>query len=160
MADEKPDGRQLRLRLLERIHAQGASITAVANQLGISQSYLSQLLKGDKLFSTMDEAHLRAVSNYLELPAVIGFLLAGKLKQSDFEEPTVPLAAALKSALEVVAYSPPALEVCVDPTALHALPEPVKLLLVLCYQKAMGVELLTRTRRWTWTLQDRISPAD
>lgn len=150
MKEEKPAGWPLRARLATHIHTLELTTSEAAQLLGISQSYLSQLLKGDKSFSKADDAIVRAVSTYLGLPGVIGFVLAGKLQHSDFVEPSVPLAAVFEKALNEIVQSPPALEAAVDLGLLQTLPEQVKLLLVLLYQEATGVELLVHTRRWSW----------
>lgn len=61
----------------------------MARMLGISTSYMSQLLAGYKRFSEGSDEVVRAAAKVLELPAVICILLTGKLRHEDFVEPTV-----------------------------------------------------------------------
>lgn len=151
MNDGKTGGRPLAAMLSTKMRVDGTKAAEMAGIIGISASYLSQLLTGDKAFSGVDNAVLRAVARYLELPAVVCFVLAGKLQHEDFLEYEVVFEAELHRALTVVAASPYGLEAAVDSVMLAGVPEPVKLLLVLMYQAASGAEVVTGKRRWPWT---------
>lgn len=148
---EKHDikGRPLALALTVKMNKDGESKTAVAKHLGISQSYLSQLIAGDKSFSAIDDSLLRAVASYLSIPPVIGFLLAERLQHSDFIEPNVEFETKLNAALQIVATSPHALEAAVNAEELMSLSQPTKLLMVFLFQATTGRELIPG-KRWPW----------
>lgn len=150
MEKSNTEGRALASQLESRMNEGGSTVTAIAKQLGISQSYLSQLLAGDKAFTGMDNQVLRVIANFLGIPPVICFLLAGKLQNTDFIDPGVELNDQVKRALGVIAESPYALEAAVNAKELTELPESVKLFLVLLYQAATGSELISPKKRWPW----------
>lgn len=142
-------GKPLASALTAHMNKDGASITAVARHLGISQSYLSQLLAGDKSFSAVDDSLLRSVASYLSIPPVIGFLLAERLQHSDFIEPNVEFETKLNAALQIIATSPYALEAAVNAEELMSLSQPTKLLMVLLFQATTGRELIPG-KCWPW----------
>lgn len=137
--------------LSTRMAVDGTKIVDMARVLGLSRSYLSQLLASEKEFSGVGNDVLRAVARYLELPPVVCFVLAGKLEHADFLEPKVEYEAQLRAALEVIAESTFALEAAVDKSMLWSLQEPVKLLLVLLYQAVSGADVVAQKKRWPWT---------
>nr|MBL8412054.1 helix-turn-helix transcriptional regulator [Dechloromonas sp.] len=140
--------------LQQRMEYENVSVTNLARRLGVAQSYLSELLRGDKSFQRLDEERLRAVANYLHVPAVIALLLVGRLRHTDFVEPAIDVDTQLSLAMAAIAQSPVGLETAVSQQMLDLLPREVKLLLALIYQSAGGERFL-KEKRWDWTLPGR-----
>lgn len=148
MQEANKKGKRLRMALKNTLRKKGESISSLAAQLGISQSYLSQLLNADKPIAGIDDDLLRKFADYLEVPGVAGFIMAERLSAADFLAPFPSMAERLREAMTPVSQSPAAIESGVDEVALEALPEKMKLLLVLLCQKAYGVELLNKPKGW------------
>src|SRR5690606_15837202 len=106
--DKKGDHlrRALRAAMQQRLH----SLSYVADQVGISQSYLSELMRGDKPIEQVSDKHLRAFAAYLGVPPIAGFVLAGRLDASDFLEVMPSLEERLEKTLKLVCASPSAAE--------------------------------------------------
>lgn len=128
--------------LAAKMRLSGMSEQSLANYLGISQSYLSQLLNGKKNASVVSETLLRRSAGFLEMPAVICFLLAGRLRSEDFFDSSDNLPSRLAKALKAVAASRYAQETSVTSEQLGELPERVQLLIVLLYETATGSVLI------------------
>ena len=150
--------RPLANRLADKLRRDGGTVKTVAQHLGISQSYLAQLLGGDRDFAAADIEVLRKAAEYLNLPPIICFLLAGKICNADFYESRMELDTQVDRVLSMVAESPSGLEAAVDATELHTLPAKAKLLLVLLYQMTLGTELVLGRKRWSWTSETDASP--
>ena len=58
-------GHHLRLALRTAMHERSHGTSYVAKQVGISQSYLSELMRGDKPMEQVSDKHLRAFAAYL-----------------------------------------------------------------------------------------------
>lgn len=143
-------GHPLSALLVQAIERQGATISKLAVELGISQSYLSELLGGDKSFSKLDDELVRAMALYINIPAVVAFILSGKLCHRDFIDGAIGLEDRLQGAMYKVGESSYALEAAVTIPTLMKLPTEVKLLLVLVFQEATGDSLIP-LRRWPLT---------
>lgn len=141
---------QLSVRLATQIRTENDKMSAVAKQLGISPSYLSELLSCDKSFVTAKDNLLRTTAKYLNLPPVVCFLLAGKLRHQDFFEQPLDLNAQLSEAMRTIANSADGIECGVSTELLEPLPERIKLLLVFLYQSTTGAELIPAKKRWSW----------
>ncbi len=139
-----PLAAMLRLRLV----SEKLRITLLSKRLGIAQSYLSELMLGDKSFSKLDDARLRRIATYLGVPAGIGFILAGRLTYDDFVEKPEALDAKLDAAMSVLMTSTWALEAGVSEQEIRNLPRQMKLMLSLMFQTATGENLIAE-RRWT-----------
>lgn len=79
-----PRRHTLAILLEQKMSGAHCKATELAKKLGISQSYFSELLSGDKEFSRLNTNALRNIAAHLEIPCVVCFLLAGKLVSSDF----------------------------------------------------------------------------
>lgn len=157
MKNGNTEGQPLISMLSTRMAIEGIRATDMARTLGISRSYLSQLVAGDKELSSLNDDALRAVARYLRLPPVVCFVLAGKLRHADFLDPGAECEASLRGALERIAESPFGLEAVINKEMLFELPEPVKMLLALLYQAALGVELFPHKKRWPWVATEEAS---
>jgi hypothetical protein len=157
MRNGNTEGQPLIVMLSTRMAIEGIRPANMARALGISRSYLSQLVAGDKQLSSLNDDALRAVARYLRLPPVVCFVLAGKLRHADFLDPGTEYEASLRGALERIAESPFGLEAIVNKGMLWELPEPVKMLLALLYQAASGVELFPPKKRWPWVATEEAS---
>ncbi len=146
--ETKPKGQHLKLALRATMRRRAESVSYVAKQVGISQSYLSQLISGDKPMEHVSDQHLRRFAAYLGMPPIAGFVLAGRLSASDFLESAPPLEQRLEQALGVVLTSPSAAEAQVSEADLAALPVSVKMLIVLLHQRAEKTDLLRPSAAW------------
>lgn len=128
--------------------ADGLSVAALGKKLGVSQGYMSQLLREDKLVSATSEGFIRLCAEYLGMPAVTCFLLAGKLIGADFYRPVISFEQLLNKALMSVAESKLAKDAAASYEQLLELPEAVRHLLVLQHEMAFDVDLIQeRTSR-------------
>ncbi|MBP4050895.1 helix-turn-helix transcriptional regulator [Chromobacterium violaceum] len=148
MQEANKKGKRLRVALKHALRKKGESISGLAAQQGISQSYLSQLLNGDKPIDGIDDDLLRKFAAYLEVPGVAVFILAERLTAADFLVLSPSLGERLSQAMIPIGQSSAAIESGVEEGTLAALPERMKLLLVLLHQQAYGVELLNPSRAW------------
>jgi transcriptional regulator with XRE-family HTH domain len=128
--------------LLAKMGEEGLSVSALAGRLGISQGYMSQLLREDKLVATASEEFIRQCATYLNLPAVSCFLLAGRLIGADFYKPATSFEQQLKVALAVVAKSPEAQDAAVSYDLMLGLPLAMQHLLVLMHERVYDDELI------------------
>src|SRR5690606_28387943 len=103
-------GHPLRLALRAAMYERSHGTSYVAKQVGIGQSYLSELMRGDKPMEQVSDKHLRAFAAYLGVPSVAGFILAGRLDASDFLEVMPSLEERLEKTLKLVCASPSAAE--------------------------------------------------
>ena len=133
--------------LVAHMSTRQVGVSKLAGMLGISSSYLSQLLSGDKLFASARDDVLRSAAAVLELPPVVAFLLAGRLRHSDFVEPDVSLERELAVAMLELARSPRALEVAVSQDELRQLPRNIQHLLALLHGDATGRPGIMRISR-------------
>lgn len=159
MKEPRTAGAALAARVRERMYVKGDSVTALAKRLRVSQSYLSELLAGDRSLQDVGDEVIREMAAYLQLPPVVCFLLAEKLRHADFVAPPTSLQTALNQAMEGVASSRQGLEAAVTPETLKVLPEKVKVLLVLLYESATAGQLL-QVKRWQWVSTSASSEND
>ncbi|MDH3066630.1 helix-turn-helix transcriptional regulator [Achromobacter insolitus] len=145
-----PKGQHLKQALRVAMRERSDSLSNVAAQVGISQSYLSQLMNGDKPIAQVSDMHLRSLAAYLRVPPVAGFVLAGRLAAADFLEQAPPLEERLDQALVSVCASPSAAEAQVRLEELRALSVRAKVLVVLLHRRAQQVDLLGSSNAW-WT---------
>lgn len=138
------DGKPLATLLNTKMRIDGSSVSSLAARLGISQGYLSQLLAGDKPFGATNDELVRKCADFIDQPAVIGFLLCGKLKMHDFFEAPKEFPERLDDALQIVSKSAFAAETAVDLEQLRALSTSVQELIVLAFANATGEELIPR----------------
>lgn len=143
------DGRPLAIQLARHIDIKKEKVSSVAKQLGVSQSYLSELLAGGRAFATAGDELLRGIADYLGLPAVACMLLAGKLRAEDFIDPGADVERQLRAALEHIAASTYGMQAAVDAEILQSIPAPVQHLVVQLFETAAGAKLLG-VRHWMW----------
>lgn len=136
--------------LTQSLDRQGQGVSKLAIELGISQSYLSELMAGDKQFSKLDDEVVRSIAAYLKIPAVVGLLMAGKLRHQDFLDRPLELNEMLQEVMQRIAKSSYAMESAVTAPMLRQLQTEVKLLLLLVFQEATG-DMVMPERRWPWT---------
>lgn len=149
-------GAALVARLRERIVADGQSVSQCAEALGISQSYLSQLLRGDKSIAGASTALLRRIAGYLHLPPVVGLLLAGVVKREDFFSDLQDELRARDRALAIIAESTFGLEACVTREMLRDAAPGLQDLVVSLYCAVIGPgKLFPECDRWSWLVQNR-----
>ncbi|CAM5496907.1 hypothetical protein AFAE65S_03695 [Alcaligenes phenolicus] len=146
--ETKPKGQHLRLALRATMRQRAESVSGVAKQVGISQSYLSQLINGDKPMEHVSDQHLRRLAAYLGMPPIAGFVLAGRLSVSDFLESVPPVEQRLDQALKAVLASSTAAEAQVSEADVGALPVSVKMWIVLLHQRAERIDLFRPSAAW------------
>ena len=94
--------------------------------------------------AAVSDGFLRASAEYLEIPVVLVYLLAGRLQAADFFVPPLSWQHHVDEALREVAASNIAAEPAVNSEMLLALPDAVKLLVVLLYERSEHVLLLPK----------------
>lgn len=138
------EGRALAVLLRAKMRREDLSLEQLANRLLVGGSYLSQLLRGLKPMAAVSHGFLRASAEYLEIPVVLVYLLAGRLQAADFFVPPLNWQHHVDEALREVAASNIAAETAVNSEMLLALPDAVKLLVVLLYERSEHVLLLPK----------------
>jgi transcriptional regulator with XRE-family HTH domain len=128
------------------MQAENMAISSTGKMLGISQSYLSELLAGDKQFKSANDDLIRSIAKFLNIPNVLGFVLAGKLRHEDFFDFSCDYDKIISGALLAITDSSSGIEFAVDFKTLGNLPASVKLLLITLYEQANGIDL-TRVRQ-------------
>jgi transcriptional regulator with XRE-family HTH domain len=137
--------RPLAVLLGAKMKQDSLTLDQLASRLSIGQSYLSQLLRGVKRIDAVSDVFLRASAEYLGMPAVTAYLLAGRLTAADFfEVPGNGWLGYLEEAVRKVAESRFAADASVTYGALGELPTEVKLLLVQLFEHATATALLPR----------------
>ncbi len=142
MEKETDPGTPLAVLVATKMRCDGVSVGTLAERLGISQSYLSQLLSGEKSWASVNDELIRRSADYVDQAAVVGFLLSGKLRRADFFESPNDLSLSLERALRTIARSQFAADATVALRDLETIPVPVQLLIVLLYESAIGDELI------------------
>lgn len=108
----------------------------LAEQLGISPAYLSQLFAGDKPVPAVSLACLRRCAEFLRQPLARCLISSGHLNASDFFWPEQSERDQMQSALEIIAYSRWGEVSQVIKEQLVDLPKPVQWLLIRLYESA------------------------
>lgn len=139
---QKNVGHPLVALLVQGMDARDMTVSELASEIGLSQSYLSELLREDKSFSKVDMSRLRSIAVFLELPAVSVFMLAGKLLHEDFLGKPHVISEQLQSGMRRVAQSSYGLKTSVSESMLERLPVEVKTLLAVIFQAATGESLI------------------
>lgn len=152
MKKEMKRGRALVVKMKERMAIEGASVSDLAVRLGVSQSYLSQLLSGDKALASVSDALIRRISRYVYLPPVVCFVLSGKLEVDDFADCKYDEELRkLERRAALIADSTFALEAGVTREALLEADPRVLSMLIGMYQAMLGAgEMIARKERWSW----------
>lgn len=114
----------------------------LAGKLGISPSYLSQLLSGEKSLENARDKLVRKCAEYLGIPGALAFLWAGKLTSSDFYHKPTLLKERLQAGMRIISESQYAGEAGVSCADLLVLTEQVQLLLARLYEIAEGRSLI------------------
>ena len=135
-------GRPLTVLLRTRMRRENLTVEQLAKRLQVGHSYLSQLSCGTKPLASVSDKFLRACGEYLEMPVVLVYLLAGRLAAKDFWISPMTLDNQMSVALQHIGSSSTAAETAVDTEMLLGLQDEVKLLLVLLYERAEGIILL------------------
>lgn len=135
-------GRELTERLRTKMLQDGLSQRQLAKRLRVGASYLSQLNSGAKPVTGVSELFLRSCAEYLEMPLVLVYLLAGRLTAKDFFSSPATFEKHLNAALVRIGSSSIAAETAVDIELLTELPAAAKLLIVLLYERAESILLL------------------
>lgn len=124
------------------MHKDELTAKALASKLGISPSYLSQLLSGEKCLATARDKLVRQFAEYLGIPAILAFLWTGKLGSNDFFYEPRSLKERLKAGMRIVSESQYAGEAGVSSDDLLGLNEQVQLLIACLFEIAEGRPLI------------------
>lgn len=106
-----PRAHTLAVLLTQKMLGDNCKATDFAKTLGVSQSYFSELLSGDKEFSKLRIGVLRNIAGHLEIPAVVCFMLAGTVHPSDFINNPEKVEKALSDAIREQLKLPEGIEV-------------------------------------------------
>ena len=151
MNTEVKMGQALVSRIRERMAADGVAVSSLAESLDISQSYLSQLLRGDKAIASAKDDFIRGVAAYLHLPPVVCFVLAGKLGREDFFVNDDDERRRFERAMGAVADSAYALEIGVSRRLLLEADPRLQHLIVMLYQSLSATgEVFPARDAWSW----------
>lgn len=142
MTKENNNPGSLAQLLSVKMHQDELTAKALASKLGISPSYLSQLLSGEKCLATARDKLVRQCAEYLGIPAVLAFLWTRKLTSNDFFHEPRSLKERLKAGMYIVSQSQYAGEAGVSSTDLLGLNEQVQLLLARLFEVAEGRSLI------------------
>lgn len=153
MGRNKDKRDELAKLLVIHMKTQGIEVGSMARTLGISASYMSQLLAGDKTFKSANFDLLRSVASVLGLPGVIAFILVGQLKHEDFVEPYINIQTELEHAMRELSTSPYALELGEGIDELSRLPVRAQHLLATLYGVVTNRQLVSQKKRWPWTTE-------
>lgn len=134
---------RLRMKMLQ----DSLSQRELAKLLRVGASYLSQLTSGAKPIAGVSELFLRSCAEYLEIPPVLVYLLAGRLQAKDFFVSPIAFDVQLNAAIEQIGCSSIAAETAVDARLLTELPAAAQLLIVVLYERAENVLLLPQRVR-------------
>jgi transcriptional regulator with XRE-family HTH domain len=160
-SQETPDERLLRLYaseggpllgwLIDECARRGQTLRELADQLGVTYSYIYQLRSGARQTAHVSPDFAGACSKYLGVPPVVVKLLAGALPVSDFVWPHRSEDEVMNRALDAMKLDPVAQALL--PANVHALPLDAKRSLVLMYaessrQDILGVRNLPDVLRW------------
>lgn len=152
MKGEVESGLPLVAKVKERMSLEATSVGDLADRLQISQSYLSQLLLGDKAIASANNDLIRRIAGYLYLPPVVCFVLAGKLESEDFATCNYDeQLRSLERRVALIADSTFALEAGVSKEMLIRADPRVLTMIVSIYQALLGPgEMISRGERWAW----------
>ena len=84
---DRKDTGQLTQLLKIRITEEGLSNSALAETIGISRSYLSEILAEKRAFSGMKLTVIRRIAVFLKLSSIEVLFLAGTIQKEDFFRP-------------------------------------------------------------------------
>jgi len=127
--------------LFRRAAMRQESKVELAQQLGVTHGYLYQLANGARSLECISSNFARACAQYLDIPAVVVMVAAGRIGIEDFlmpegeRSPTKQLA----EGLERIAADP--IVGALMPDAVWDVPDSVKALLVALYEDATQREL-------------------
>ena len=136
-------------RLAERLKAamqsRGHDIFLAAVTIGVSRNLLTRLCNGTStLFSPqIATAERRAVAGYLGVPVATALLLSGDLQPGDFF-PASTVVGELETAYRVMVDDPEWAGVAPTRDEWEAQPFTSKIFMILLFERAAGVRLLTK----------------
>lgn len=134
--------------LIARRAEQGLRMSDLAAKIGITQPYLSQLLSGQRAFSTASVECLRAISIFLNIPPIRVFLLAGLVTQSDLGVSFEEARERHEQTMLQISTSSYAQDAAVSLADINQLPESMQFLLMLLYHSATRAEFQHRWARY------------
>lgn len=158
---ETPEQRMLRLYaaeggpllgwLFEECDRRGQTRRDMAEELGVTYSYIYQLRCGVRQTRHLSPEVASACAKYLGVPPVVVKLLAGVIPMSDFVWPSQSEQEVLDRALDTMKRDPVARTLL--PSDVQSLPMPAKRSLVLMYmessrQDVLGVRHLPDVLHW------------
>ncbi|WP_081700197.1 helix-turn-helix domain-containing protein [Azonexus hydrophilus] len=132
----------LAMLLAAKIGEASISQSKLSEILGISKSYVSQLLSGEKQTRHINIETLRAIAAYLKLPVIDCLVLAEVLKQKDFMPGQKDETLTIERALNFVAMSTMAQTIGVTKNELYKIPENAKVLIIKLFETGFDVRLL------------------
>ncbi|WP_341645929.1 helix-turn-helix domain-containing protein [Thauera sp. SDU_THAU2] len=148
---ELDSGRVLASRLRERMYQQDQKVKDVAEIFAISPAYFSQLLAGDRSFSSVSDQLIRRIADYLRLPPITCFVLAGRFKADDFLVSDAESDRLFSRALRFVSDSSFAVEARVDYQMLQRAPVELQRLVLSLYQTATNAKLIPVAEKWHYS---------
>lgn len=145
-------GFPLIMRVKQRMALEATTVSELAERLHVSQSYVSQLLNGDRSVTAANDDVIRRIAGFLYLPPIVCFVLSGKLELNDFSSCNYDdELRALERRVALIADSTFALESGVSADVLIEADARLLSMIVSMYQALLGPgEMISRRERWCW----------
>jgi len=137
----------LAMLLAAKMGEASISQSKLSEILGISKSYVSQLLSGEKHTRHISIETLRAIAAYLKLPVIDCLVLAEVLKHADFTPGKNDESLTIERALNFVAESTMAQTIGVTKKELYKIPENTKILIIRLFETSCDVRLLPTSKK-------------
>lgn len=133
-------GKPLLDNLWVKLKERGETTHQLAKQLGIAYPYLMALARDERKLPNVDREVLENAANYLGIPVAQAYILAGALKHEDFFFAD-SLDAEIKSLYEAMSKHPHWCGYAPSRAAWEALPQQVKLLIGMLFERVTGKSL-------------------
>jgi hypothetical protein len=138
-------GAALARALEARAQSLGLSQKAAAHQIGFSEPYYALLLGGQRWFGSVEEASLKRIAEFLDVPIISVLLMAEKVYPQDFFRSTT-----IESQIDFVFATMSKDKRWTSAMPNHIdwskTPQSVRLLAALLYQECSGKDLMEKAR--------------
>ena len=138
-------GAALARSLEARAQSLGLSQKAAAHQIGFSEPYYALLLGGQRWFGSVEEASLKRIAEFLDVPIISVLLMAEKVYPQDFFRSTT-----IESQIDFVFATMSKDKRWTSAMPNHIdwskTPQSVRLLAALLYQECSGKDLMEKAR--------------
>lgn len=134
-------GYKLAQVLFEQVAARALSLAEASEEIGVSAGTLSHIRTGRRTADQLERDIIKRISDWLELPALAGLILAEQVTLKDFYSTTSELQAGIERALRFI-LSDGDWGVMV-PRGVESWDDDAKLFVIWCYEQATKTKLLS-----------------